>query len=310
MNNRVVVSFAPFVRGTNDINKMFVYTSISLVLPLVYGCFFFGFMSLLVVLTAIAVCFLSEVLFNLFATKKPKIEDLSFLVSGMILGLTMPVKMPIYIVAVSAFFANFIVKMLFGGLGKNRFNPAIVGRLFAGILASNLTVNLYDFTMNGEIYTSFTNGGENTILNLITGKAIGGIGTTCAIIMVIAYAFLVYMSVIDWKIPLFSVLSYFVVSFLLNGMEQATLNLCSGSFLFVSVFMMTDPNTSASTFLGKIVYSILFGALSAWLWGIGLMGEETIFVVALAVNVFVPFMDKYLFVKQKPLGGYRYAHKN
>ena len=118
------------------------------------------------------------------------------------------------------------------------------------------------------------------------------------------------MSVIDWKIPLLSVLSYFVVSFLLCGMEQAVLNICSGSFSFVCVFMMTDPNTSASTFLGKLVYSIMFGALSAWLWNIGLMGEETVFVVALIVDALVPFMDKYLFIKQKPLGGYRYASKN
>ncbi|MBR3885820.1 MAG: RnfABCDGE type electron transport complex subunit D [Clostridia bacterium] len=308
--NKFVVSYAPFVRSSNDINKMFVYTSIMLVFPLVYGCFFFGFFSLLIALASIATCFLAEALFNVLTTKKFKVNDLSFLVSGLILGLTMPVKMPIYIVIVSAFFANFVVKMLFGGLGKNKFNPAVVGRLFAGILVSGLAVNLYDFTLNGETYTSFTNGGENSILNLLTGKAIGGIGTTCIIIMLISYAFLVYMSVIDWKIPLLSVLSYFVVSFLLCGMEQAVLNICSGSFLFVCVFMMTDPNTSASTFLGKLVYSIMFGALSAWLWNIGLMGEETVFVVALIVDALVPFMDKYLFIKQKPLGGYRYASKN
>ena len=308
--NKFVVSHAPFVRGPNDINKMFVYTSIILVFPLVYGCFFFGFTSLLIALASIATCFLSEALFNVFASKKFKVTDLSFLVSGLIMGLTMPVKMPIHIVIVSAFLASFVVKMLFGGLGKNKFNPAVLGRLFAGVISSKLAENLYDFTLNGEAYTSFTAGGENTILNLLTGKAIGGIGTTCVIIMLIAYAFLVYMSVIDWKIPLISVLSYFVVAYVFNGMELAVLNLCSGSFLFASVFMLTDPNTSPSTFLGKIVYSIGFGALSAWLWNIGLMGEDTIFVAVFIVNILVPFIDRYLFIRQKPLGGYRYAHKN
>ena len=308
--DKFVVSYAPFVRSSNDINKMFVYTSIILVLPLAYGCFFFGFSSLLIALVAVAVSFLSESLFNVLTSKKFMATDLSILVSGLILGLSMPVKMPLYIVAISAFLASFVTKMLFGGLGKNKFNPAVVGRLFAGILASGLAINLYDFTMNGEAYTSFTAGGENTILNLLTGKSIGGIGTTCIIIMLIAYAFLVYMNVIDWKIPVLSVLSYFVVSYVLCGLEQAMLNICSGSFLFVCVFMMTDPNTSASTFLSKIVYSIMFGALSAWLWKIGSMGEETVFVVALIVDAFVPIMDKYLFIKQKPLGGYRYASKN
>ena len=308
--NKFVVSYAPFVRGPNDINKMFVYTSIILVFPLVYGCFFFGFASLLIALASIATCFLSEAIYNVFTLKKFKVTDLSFLVSGLIMGLTMPVKMPYYIVIVSAFMASFVVKMMFGGLGKNKFNPAVVGRLFAGVFASDIADGLYGFTLNGEVYSSFTVGGENSILNLLTGKAIGGIGTTCVIIMLIAYAFLVYMSVIDWKLPLLSAISYFVVAYLLVGMEQAVLNLFSGAFLFACVFMITDPNTSPSTFLGKIVYSILFGALSAWLWNIGLMGEDTIFVVVLIVNILVPIMDRYLFIRQKPLGGYRYAHKN
>lgn len=305
-----VVTHAPFVRSSNDVNKMFVYTAIALLMPLVYGCFFFGIDSLLIVLISVAVTFLSEGMFNLVANGKFKIDNLSFLVSGMILGLTMPVKMPLYIVAISAFFANVVVKMMFGGLGKNKFNPAIMGRLFAGIVASWTAENLFELTMNGEVYTSLSAGGENTILNLITGKAVGGIGTTCVIIMVIAYVFLVYMSVIDWKIPLLSVLTYFAVSFSLCGMEQAVMNLCSGSFLFVCVFSLSDPNTSASTFLGKIVYSILFGGLSALLWKNGAMGEDTVFVVALIVNILVPFMDRYLFIRQKPLGGYRNASKN
>ncbi len=308
--NKFVVTHAPFVRGTNDVNKMFVYTAIALLMPLVYGCFFFGVDALLIALMSIAVTFLSEGMFNLIADGKFRVKDLSFLVSGMILGLLMPVKMPLIIVAISAVFSNAVVKMAFGGLGKNNFNPAIMGRLLAGIIASWSAENLSSFTMNGEVYTSLSTGGENTILNLITGKAVGGIGTTCVIIMVIAYAFLVYMSVIDWKIPFLSVLSYFVVSFLLCGIEQSLMNLCSGSFLFVCVFVLTDPNTSASTFLGKIAYSVLFGGLSAFLWKNGSMGEATIFVVAMIVNVLVPFMDKYLLVRQKPLGGYRNASKN
>ena len=308
--DKMVVSYAPFIRSSNDINKMFVYTSIALILPLVYGCFFFGLTSIFVVLVSVVVCWLSESLFNFMTTKKFKVTDLSFLVSGLILGLTMPVKMPLYIVGISALLASFVVKMLFGGLGKNDFNSAVIGRLFAGVLASNLSTNLYEFTLNGEVYSSFTVGGENSIMNLLTGKAIGGIGTTCVAIMVIAYVFLVYMNVIDWKMPILSVISYMVVSFVLCGMEKAILNLFSGSFLFVCVFMITDPNTSASTFLGKIFYSLIFGALSAWLWNLGVMGEETVFVAALIVNILTPVMNRYLFIRQKPLGGYRYASKN
>ncbi len=308
--NKFVVSYAPFVKGPNDINKMFLYTSIALIAPLVYACMFFGFTSLLLALVSIVVCFVSESLFNLMITKKFRVNDMSFMVTALILALTMPIGMPITIVGVSAFFSIFVIKMMFGGLGKNKFNPALMGRLIAGVLASWVPKNLYELVMKGDTYTSFTAGGENSILNLLTGKAVGGIGTTCIIIILICYVFLVYMNVIDWKIPLMCALSYFVAAFLLVGMEQTILNICSGSFLFVCVFMMTDPNTSASNFLSKVVYSVLFGVLSALLWKIGRMGEETIFVVALIVNALVPCLDRYLFIRQKPLGGYRYARKN
>lgn len=306
--DKFVVSYSPFARSSNDINKMFIYTAISLLLPTIFGCVFFGYTSIFVVLTSVAVCFLSECLFNVITAHKFRVTDLSFLVTGLIMGLTLPVKMPIYIVAVSAFVADFIAKMVFGGLGKNKFNPALVGRLFAGIFASTISTNLYALSLKGEELVSLSAGGENTIIGLLKGEAVGGIGTTCAIIILIAYVFLVYMSVIDWKIPLISFISYFIVAFLLNGVESAILNILSGSFLFVSVFMMTDPNTSPNTFLGKLLYSILFGGLSALVWKMGKIGEDTVFAVALFVDMLVPFMDKYLVVKQKPLGGYRYAH--
>lgn len=306
--DKFVVSYSPFVRSSNDINKMYIYIAMALLLPLVFGCLFFGFMSFVIVLVSVLVSFLSECLFNVFEIGKFKVTNLSFLVSGLILGLTMPYKMPIYIVAITAFISIFIVKMVFGGLGKNKFNPAIVGRLVAGMFASSIATSLYEFTLNGEIYISFTLGGENSIMNLLSGKAIGGIGTTCVFAILIAYIFLVYMSVIDWKIPFISIIAYFVTATVLCGMEHAILNICSGSFLFVSVFMMTDPNTSPNSFLGKCLYSVIFGVLSAMLWNLTKMGEETIFVVGLIVNILVPFMDKYLIIKQKPLGGVRYAH--
>ena len=121
---------------------------------------------------------------------------------------------------------------------------------------------------------------------------------------------MIYSDVLDWKIPVVSILSYFVVAYFTVGVEPAVLNLFSGSFVFVSVFMMTDPNTSPNSVIGKVVYSVAFGALSAFVWNLGYLGEDTVFVVALFVGLFVPAMDRYLIFTHKPLGGYRNAHKN
>jgi len=105
-------------------------------------------------------------------------------------------------------------------------------------------------------------------------------------------------------------LSYLVVGILLDGFEMATINLCSGSFIFVTIFMMTEPNTSPNTLMGEILYSVMFGALSALAWHYGFFGESCVFVVALIINIFVPFMDRFLILKPATIGGYRHAHKN
>ena len=127
--------------------------------------------------------------------------------------------------------------------------------------------------------------------------------------MLICFVFLVYTGTVDFKITLFSVLSYFLVGLCFNGIEQNVYNILSGSFIFTSVFIVTDPNTSPNTYFGKLLYSCLFGALSAILWNYGKLGENTVFVAALIANFVAPLIDKYLRVKPMTLGGFRNAYK-
>ncbi len=307
---KFIVSSAPYVHSGNDINKMFLYVSVALVVPAVFGVVNFGFYCLAILLSGVASCLISECLFNLIQKKKFMVDNFSFFVTGMILALTMPYNIPFYYVIAAGFVSSFITKMAFGGIGRNHFNPALVGRCFVGLLSSSVATEFYRIQINGDLYVSLTEGGTNSIFNLLTGKAVGGVGTTCVIILVICYVVLVYTSVIDFKIPLLSVLTYFVLGLILNGLESTIMSICSGSFLFVSVFMMTDPNTSPNTQIGKIIYSCLFGALSLLVWNTGLLGENSVFAVALVVNLLVPFMDRYLVAKPLAFGGLRNAYKS
>ncbi|MBQ9795634.1 MAG: RnfABCDGE type electron transport complex subunit D, partial [Clostridia bacterium] len=85
--------------------------------------------------------------------------------------------------------------------------------------------------------------------NILRGQAIGGIGTTCILMLLICLAALIYTGTVDYKITLFSVLSYFIVGLLFNGVEKNVMNMLSGSFIFVSIFIVTDPNTSPNTII-------------------------------------------------------------
>jgi len=306
---KFVVSSYPFIHAKNDINKMFLYVSMILVLPMIFGAMFFGFNALLLVIISIISCFVFEELYNIINGKDWFVSDFSFFVTAMILGLTLPVNTPIYIVVAAAFVSIFITKKVFGGLGKNKFNPALVGRCFAGLITSDLAVNLYTYSTNGEIFESLTAGGSNTVYNLFMGQAAGGVGTTCILVILLCFIFLVYTGTVDYKITITSILSYFVVGLMLNNIETTMMNILSGSFIFASVFILTDPNTSPNSLLGKIIYSSLFGGLSALMWNYGVLGENSIFVIALFVNFLAPIFDKYIRIKPLSLGGFRNAYK-
>lgn len=307
--DKMIVSNAPFVHSKNDINKMFLCVSIALIIPAIYGVIFFGYGTLILIFASIASCFVFELLYNAITLNKFVVKDFSFFVTSLVLALSLPYKTPVYVVIACSFFSIFIVKMVFGGLGLNKFNPALVGRCLAGVIVPELSTTLYEITLNGEVLTSISQGGTNSIFSLLSGEAVGGIGTTYVLLILLCFIYLVYTGVIDYKIPLFAIISYFLTAYLLVGLDAALINICSGSFLFISVYMLTDPNTSPDTLPGKILYAVLFGVLSAFAWLDGGMGESTLFVVALFVNLLVPFMDKYLIVKPLNLGGFRNAHK-
>ncbi|MBQ9795635.1 MAG: RnfABCDGE type electron transport complex subunit D [Clostridia bacterium] len=158
---KYVVSSYPFIHSGNDVNKMFLYVTMSLVLPAVYGFLFFGVNTLLIVVASIISCYLFETLYNVINKGTFFVNNFSFFVTAMILALTMPVYTPIYIVIAAAFFAIFVTKMVFGGLGKNKFNPALMGRCFAGIMTSDMAVKFYNYSINVEVFTSFTSGVTN-----------------------------------------------------------------------------------------------------------------------------------------------------
>lgn len=308
--DEIVVSSSPFIHSKNDVNRLFLYIILALLFPTIYGVMIHGIKALFMIFIGIGSCLLFEILYNYFTSRKFYLKDLSCFVTGTMIPLTLPFGTPYHTIVFASFFAIVVVKLAFGGLGRNPFNPALAARCLVGVMIPNITSELYKITISGDEYVSLLEGGTNTLSNLISGQGVGGIGTTCIIMFLVIYVVMGYIGIINIKIPILSMLSYFLVGLIFNNFEQTTLNICSGSFIFVTVFMMTEPNTSPNSLIGEIVYSIMFGSLSAIAWNYGLFGENCIFAVALFVNLFVPFMDKYFVMKPATIGGYRHAHKD
>lgn len=129
-NNKYIVTSSPHIGTDLNTRKIMLFVIIALIPSALAGILAYGFYSFVIIALSITTCVLVEMIFNLIYRKENTISDLSAVVTGFILGLNLPPTVPFYLPIVGGFFAIFVVKMLFGGLGKNFANPACTARVF------------------------------------------------------------------------------------------------------------------------------------------------------------------------------------
>ena len=230
------------------------------------------------------------------------------LVTSIIFALTLPVGTPLYVVAIGSFIAIFFGKLVYGGFGQNIFNPALVGRVvvhlaYGASLTTNIPVNGIDIATKATPATMLagTNwlGGEAftyNLLDLFIGTHAGALGETCALAILVVGVILVIRHVFDARIPvayLGTVLVLSEVFALVNGLNPITyplVHLCIGGVVFGAVFMATDPVTSPTSPLGKILYGICLGFLTMIIRLKANYPEGVLFSI-LIMNMFTPFID-------------------
>ena len=245
-----------------------------------------------------------------------------YLVSGMLIPLIVPVDVPLWMLAIAVAFAVIIGKEVFGGTGMNIWNPALLTRAFLFFS--------YPSMMSGETVwtggmTRFLNEGaafqagaglvdgfsgatplanptlanlEPQFMDMVIGTIPGSVGETSAIAILIGAAILLWTGVASWKIMLSSVIGGLAIGYLGQAVGATDLpgyyQLVMGGFLFGTVFMATDPVTSAQTECGKWIYGFLVGALAVTvrLWNPGY--PEGMMLAILLMNTFAPLIDHYV----------------
>ncbi len=274
--------------------KMMRAVIIALIPATLTALWFYRWPAALLMLVSVGVAVASEAIWQ-YATKKPiKINDLSAVVTGMLFGLGLSPSLPLYIAAVGAAVSIIVGKQLFGGLGKNIFNPALFGRLFIvlvfpGTMAPWLTpVDMVTSATPLQLHRA----GQATpaILDLFTGMVPGTIGEASAIALLLGFAYLAYKKFANWRIPAGCVATVIVWAALAG--DNPLFHVFSGSLLLGALFMATDPFTSPRTDLGRWAFG---GAI-----GLGIMAmrffsplpEGTSFAI-LGLNVAVPYINMY-----------------
>ena len=309
-NERIVldVAYQPQVRTTRDTKSLMLDVIIALLPAVVVAVWQFGTQPLLMVACSVAAAVFFEWGYRKLLHKDPSIGDLSAVVTGLLLGLSMPSTAQWWMPVVGAFFAIVVVKQLYGGIGKNFLNPALAGRAF---LLSSYSLAMGQFAVPNSLKNIVDGVSMATPLSYLYGDAAmpkyfgfsslflgnipGSVGEISSLILIAACIYLVARKVISWRIPVSFVGTVFVLTLLIgrNGdhLNFAIGNVFSGALLLVAVFMATDYSTSPVTKGGQLLYGFGCGAITVLIRYFGGFPEGTTYAV-LIMNLCTWAIDK------------------
>jgi len=262
-------------------------------LPAVFAAvYFFQARAISVVLTAVAGAVLTEYIFQKIRNKKIMIKDGSAVVTGLLLALTLPPSIPLW----TAFFGSVVAiglgKQVFGGIGQNSFNPALVGRAF---LTASYPVLMTTWTVDGvssatPLSQMKMEGIATDTWNLFVGQIGGSLGETSALALLLGFSYLLYKGYVNWRIPLAMVGTVFLGTFAFGS--DPIFHLFAGGLMLGALFMATDMVSSPTTKLGRWIFGIGAGLLVVIirLWG---GYPEGVMYSILLMNTAVPLINRY-----------------
>lgn len=315
------ISTTPHVLSGHSVDTIMRNVVYALLPTTIYSIYLFGLAALACVLTSVITCVLTEYLLTRWQTKTTTINDWSAVITGLLFALTLPPGLALWMVACGAFIAIAIGKTLFGGLGYNAFNPALVGRAFlqaafpvaltSWIPAlqaerfSTLPSSQLAFPFTTPVYDAISSATPLALMkfeqsatatrDLLLGNTSGSLGETSALLILAGGAWLALRNMLNWRIPLAIFVTVAVLSWLIGSASNAVVPgplfmLCSGGLMLGAVFMATDMVASPNTVWGALLYGCLIGILITVIRLWGGMAEGVMYAILLA-NAVAPHID-------------------
>ena len=309
--NQLTISGSPHVHGELSVKKIMYLVILALMPAFGVSIYFFGFNAIRVTLISVATCVLTEFLIQKYLMKgELTINDGSAVLTGILLAFNVPSNIPWWMVVVGGIVAIGIAKMSFGGLGKNPFNPALVGRVFMlisfPVAMTTWPVPAQNF-WSVDVITGPTTlgllkeGGVNAVSNInywdmLIGNTGGSFGEMCALALIIGGLFLIIMKIIDWQTPVIIIATVALVSGICWLIDPSTYvnplyHILSGGLMLGAFFMATDMVTSPMTIGGKCIFALGIGLITIIirLWG---QYPEGMSFAILIMNAVVPLINK------------------
>lgn len=316
MDDLLIVTAPPHIHSKFNLKKVIIIVILSLLPPLIAGIIYFGIYSSLVVVFSVLSSTLSEGLYEYLKDKKIKLKDGTAILTGLLLGMSLPPMVPLWIPVIGSAFAIIIVKQFFGGIGFNLLNPALTGRAFLTLTFPLIMTTSYRAPLSGtlsgiDVITQATPltilknseyyGNADFIIGkfsspdylktLLLGQVGGAIGETCKILLLISGLALLFLKLIDFRIVIGYLLSFLILNLVFLDSINPLFQLFSGGVLLAIFFMATDWVTTPLTKNGRWIFGIGCGLFTVLLRRFSVY-PEGITPSILLMNLLTPLIDK------------------
>lgn len=327
LENKLLVSSSPHIRSNESVQRIMLDVVIALIPAIIGSVYFFGLNALKLILISVASSVLFEAIIQKVFNKSITINDFSAIITGILIAFNLPASAPWWLPIMGSAFAIIVVKQFFGGLGSNFMNPALAARAmlltswpahmstYTGTTpdvtasATPLAIMKYGMESDGgasatveAVASASESAGAElpTLMDMFIGNIPGAIGETSVLLLLIGAAYLIIRQVIDWKIPVFYIGTTFIMLMLL-GIEAEFLpyHILGGGLILGAFYMATDYSSTPVTPLGKIIFAVGAGVLTAIIRVHGGYPEGVSYSILL-MNVAAPLIEK--FTKPKVFG--------
>jgi electron transport complex protein RnfD len=315
----LTISSSPHVHSPVTTRTIMRDVLIALIPALVGSVCFFGFRALMVALVSVAACVFFEWGYCKLTGMNCKVYDLSAVLTGLLLAFVCPVTIPYWTIIIGDFFAIVVVKMIFGGIGRNIVNPALAGRAFMmswAVLMTNWVrvgfdnaAGLLDTADAVTAATPLASMHQGvlpqgvSLMDMFLGNVGGCMGETSALLLLIGFVYLLIRKVVSLRIPLGFIGTVAVLTFLFpQGNDRFAwmgAQVFGGGLMLGAIFMATDYVTSPYSDLGKVVFGVGAGLITAAIRIFANSAEGVSFAI-LIMNLLVPYIND--LTRRKPFG--------
>lgn len=289
-----IVEPAPHIKSRLTTQKVMLHVIIAMMPTVFASTYIYGIRALVTVVVCSAVCVLSELIFEKI-TKRPRtINDLSAVVTGILLAFNLPPTLPLYMAAIGSVVAIAVVKQMFGGIGQNFANPAITARIVL-----MLSFSSYMTTWSEPFYYKNAADSVSAATPLVSGKSwelfdlffakSGCIGECCNAALLLGGLYLIVTRIINPVTPVAYIGTVALLTWISGG--DVTLQVLSGGLILGAFFMATDYATTPIRTSGKLIFAVGCGILTFLIRNFGTMPEGVSFSI-LIMNILTPYIDK------------------